>query len=259
MDVVGTWVGPVRRPLSGGQQADLSLFDGFPYLVTRVVPAMYHIILLPEDASELDLAALARAQWRANRLETCLVTSPQKAWYISADGVDTQDPRPPRGGALVTGKLMPPTTIPNTVDLEHRSRRLTAIVDERSKKGGYLLGDLTAGAREATADDVARLAGAGPEGLPRGLERCARCGEWRGTCLRPSNESVIEVITADCRCQADNCCAACGHLLNERKLNANYYDPRAGHFVHVPGFSGLKHQCPPPAASKADAIPPRAR
>lgn len=187
------------------------------------------------------------------------VTNPQKAWYINADGLDELDPRPPRGGALVTGKLRPPTALPDTVDLEHRRCRLTAIVDKRSKEGGYLLGDLTAGAREATADDVARLAGAGPEGLPRGLERCPSCGEWRGTCLRPSKDFVCAVITGHCRCQADNRCAACGHLLHERKLNANYYDPRAGHFRHVPGFSGLGHQCPPPPAAKGNDVPPQGR
>jgi hypothetical protein len=31
-----------------------------------------------------------------------------------------------------------------------------------------LLGDLTKGGREATADEVGRLAGTGPEGRPRG-------------------------------------------------------------------------------------------
>ena len=47
---------------------NLSLFEGFPYLVTRVVPAMYHVMLVPADASELELVLLARTQWRANRL-----------------------------------------------------------------------------------------------------------------------------------------------------------------------------------------------
>ena len=46
----------------------LPIFEGFPYLVTRVVPAMYHVMLVPADASELELVLLARTQWRANRL-----------------------------------------------------------------------------------------------------------------------------------------------------------------------------------------------
>lgn len=241
----GVWVGPNRRHLKGGDVPGLTLFEGFPYLVTRVVPAMYHFILLPEDASELDLAALARAQWRANRLETCLVTSPQKAWYISADGLDGLDPRPPRAGSYVTDKLKPPTALPDTPDLQRRRRILAQILAEQTKRGGYVLGDLTGGGREATADDVARLAGAGGEGMPRGLERCPGCGEWRGTCLRPSKDFFCKVTTVHCRCQADNRCAVCGRLLYERKLNANYHNPRDGKIWHVPGFSGLSHQCPP--------------
>jgi hypothetical protein len=31
----------------------LPLFEGFPYLVTRVVPAMNHLILLPATACEI--------------------------------------------------------------------------------------------------------------------------------------------------------------------------------------------------------------
>jgi len=67
--------------------AHLPLFDGFPYLVTRMAPAMYHITLLPRDPSELELSLLARAQWRANRLDVCLVIGPDRALYISADGL----------------------------------------------------------------------------------------------------------------------------------------------------------------------------
>lgn len=84
----------------------LPLFEGFPYLVTRVVPAMYHVILLPA-ASELELVLLARTQWHANRLETCLVTGADRAWFISADGRDALAQTPPRGGTLVTGLLKP--------------------------------------------------------------------------------------------------------------------------------------------------------
>ena len=64
----------------------LPLFEGFPYLVTRVVPAMYHVMLLPAEASELELVLLARTQWRANRLEVCLAAGVDRAWFISIDG-----------------------------------------------------------------------------------------------------------------------------------------------------------------------------
>src|SRR5258705_4277221 len=97
---------------------NLALFEGFPYLVTRVVPAMYHVMLVPEEASELELVLLARTQWRANRLETCLVTGVDRAWFISADGRDELAKTPPRGGTLVTGLLKPATLWAATAELQ---------------------------------------------------------------------------------------------------------------------------------------------
>lgn len=222
----------------------LALFEGFPYLVTRVVPAMYHLILLPAGASELELVLLARTQWRANRLETCLVTGVDGAWFISADGLDELAQTPPRGGTLVTGLLKPARLWADTAELQARQGRLDALAATHRRKGGYLLGDLTKGGRDATADEVGRLAGAGPEGGPRGLERCPTCGELRDRCLDPSPNFVCKLMTVHCSCQNDNRCAACGEFLYARKLNANYYNPRDGQIWHVPGFSGFRHRCP---------------
>ena len=53
-------------------------------------------------------------------------------------------------------------------------------------------------------------------------------------------------MTVHCGCQNDNRCAACGGFLYERKLNANYCNPRDGRIWHVPGFSGFRHRCPDP-------------
>ena len=237
----------------------LPLFEGFPYLVTRVVPAMYHVILLPAAASELELVLLARTQWRANRLETCLVTGVDRAWFISADGRDELAQTPPRGGTLVTGLLKPARWWADTAELQARQGGLDALVATHRRKGGYLLGDLTKGGREATADEVGRLAGAGPEGRPRGLERCSTCGECRGRCLDPSPTFGGKVVTVHCGCQNDNRCAACGGFLYERKLNANYYNPRDGQIWHVPGFSALRHECPAPIRHRDEEPPQRTR
>jgi hypothetical protein len=209
----------------------LPLFEGFPYLVTRVMPAMYHVTLLPAAASELELVLLARTQWRANRLETC----------------------------LVTGLLKPTRLWADAAELQARQGRLDALVATHRRKGGYLLGDLTKGGREATADEVGRLAGTGPEGRPRGLERCPTCGEWRGRCLDPSPTYVCKVMTVHCGCQNDNRCAACGGFLYERKLNANYYEPRDGQIWHVPGFSAFRHRCPAPIRDRDEEPPQRTR
>ncbi len=231
----------------------LPIFEGFPYLVTRVVPAMYHVMLVPADASELELVLLARTQWRANRLETCLVTGVERAWFISADGRDALAQTPPRGGTLVTGLLRPARRWADTAELQARQGRLDALVEAHRRKGGYILGDLTKGGREATADEVGRLAGAGPEGRPRGLECCPTCGEWRGRCLDPSPQFVCKVMTVHCSCQNDSRCAACGEFLHERKLNTNYYNGRDGQIWHVPGFSGFRHGCPDPIGDPDDA------
>jgi hypothetical protein len=243
----------------GPREPDTALFDGFPDLVIRVVPTMYHITLLPADASERDLAGIARAQWSANRFEVCLVLGPQRALYIDANGQDRLKMMPPRGGFPIAGRLKPPTAWPTTTELQVRQRRLTSFIDAHAPKNGYLFGDLTKGGREASADDVARLAGVGPEGLPRGLERCSTCGEWRGSCLDPASNFFCRVMTVQCRCQNDNRWAACGQRLSDRKLNANYYNPRDRKIWHVPGFSGLDHHCPTAPAVRTPNVPPRAR
>jgi hypothetical protein len=245
ISTTGVWIGPARRHVRIPDAPGMALFDGFPYLAIRVVPALYHIALLPGDASERDLVGLARAQWHANRLELCLVTGPESAWYIDASGLDGLDPRPPRGGALVTGRLKTPTAWPDDEDLLARQRRLASVVGDQARKGRYILGDLTKGGREASADDVARLTGAGADGVPHSLERCRTCGEWHGSCLDPSPHFFAKVMIVECRCANENRCAACGDLLYERKLNANYYEPGDGQIWHVPGFSGLDHRCPP--------------
>ncbi len=143
--------------------SSLPIFEGFPYLVTRVVPAMYHVMLMPAEASDLELVLLARTQWRANRLEICQVTGVDRWWFISADGRDELAQTPPRGGTLVTGLLKPARPLSDTAELQARQRQLDALVETHRRKGGYLLGDLTKGGRDATADEVGRLAGAGPE------------------------------------------------------------------------------------------------
>jgi hypothetical protein len=233
---------------------DLAVFDGFPYLVIRVVSALYHITLLPGDAGERDLAGLARAQWGANRLDVCLVTGPERALYITADGREGQATTPPQGGIPIAGRLKPPTTWPDTRELHARQDRLARFLEARALKSGSLFGDLTKGGRDATADEVGRLAGPGPEGAPRGLARCAACGDWRGSCLDPSPEFFGKLMTVHCRCDNHNRCAACGRPLYERRLNANYYDPRDRRIWHVPGFSGLAHQCPPAPGAAGDPL-----
>jgi len=219
-----------------------TFFDGFPYLVARVVPAMYHVIILPDDLDTVDLIDIARRQARTNALPTCLVRTADSALYVAVDGGESLG-RPPRGGLIVTGRLRLCRTFPETESLVARGLALDRFINQNGPKPGYMLGDLTKGGRLATLEEKVMLAGTQANGVPRGLARCARCGEWKGRCLGPNRESERQVMDVHCRCDNDNRCAACGELLHKRKLNANAYNEADGQIWHTPGFSGLSHVC----------------
>ncbi len=224
--------------------ASLPLFDGFPYLNTRLVPALYHISLLPEGAPESSLINIARTQAEANRLDLCLVMAPARAIFFFANGRIQPAADTPRGGTLLTGSLALPVHRLETGDLRRRQRRLNRIVEHGQKKGGYILGDLTKGGHAADSEERSRLGGVAADGTPRGLDRCDRCHDWRGTCLDPSETFAGQVMLVHCLCDNHNRCARCGTALTQRRLNANFYDPSDGQIWHVPGFSGLGHRCP---------------
>jgi hypothetical protein len=220
-----------------------TLFDGFPYLVTRVVPAMYHIIVLPDELDAARLIEVAHRQARANVLPTCLARAADSALYIAVDGGESLG-MPPRGGLIVTGRLQLCQTLPETESLVARGLALNRFIKQNSpKKPGYMLGDLTGGGRLATFEETVMLAGTLANGVPRGLTRCGHCGDWKGRYLGPSRESARQVKDVHCRCDNDNRCARCGELLHKRKLNANEYNEANGQIWHTPGFSGLRHVC----------------
>jgi hypothetical protein len=223
----------------------LSLFDGFPYLNTRVVPALYHIILLPARASETSLADTAGRQVLANRLSMCLVLGPDRAIYYEPDGRSVVSDEPPRGGNLTAGQLAPAIDVNDqSEEFRVRQNRLADVVDRRRRAGGFMLGDLSKGGRAATDEEKQRLNGESPDGAPRGLTRCGTCGDWTGVCLDPSEKFAGRVMVVHCYCDNHNDCARCYRPLYERRLNANYYDPRDRGIWHVPGFCGLDHRCP---------------
>ena len=78
----------------------------YPYLITRVVPTMYHIIVLPKGEQN-QLAEIARTQIFFNKLETCLVLGPGEALYLYPDGSETMCPHVPAGGSLIHDRLRP--------------------------------------------------------------------------------------------------------------------------------------------------------
>lgn len=218
------------------------MFEGFPYLVTRVVPALYHLIVLPrwKDAKLLDVA---HAQFAANQLETCLVLGRRHALFLSAGGrVDVSD-QPPCGGTVVAGKLAPPVDFEPETGLLTRVARLHDFVRLTGLGRGALLGDLTKGGRPATPQELRQLHGTNDDGVPRGLARCHRCRAWRGICLDPGERFRGQVMRVHCRCENHNRCARCGGRLYDWRLNANYYKEADNTIWHVPAFSAFSHRC----------------
>jgi hypothetical protein len=63
----------------------LPLLKG-PYLLTRVVDHLYHIILLPGDLLPDTLLKVARDQVAAVRLDTCLVAPGHECILIDSGG-----------------------------------------------------------------------------------------------------------------------------------------------------------------------------
>lgn len=233
-----------ESPVTYAATAGLPYFDGFPYLVTRVVPTMYHIIVLPEDLTHEECEAVVRRQSEANRLPTCLVPSRERALYVSPGGEAVWSDSIPRGGSVVAGRLQPWWTFAATRNFVERRAQLDRLIAAQPREG-FMLGDLTKGGHKATFEESVLLAGRESNGVPRGLTCCPGCLEWRGQCLDPNPRFTGMVMTVHCRCQNDNRCAACGWRLYERRLNANYYNAEDGDIWHVPGFSAFGHVCRP--------------
>ena len=226
-----------------GQAQKLVHFDGFPYLVTYVVPALYHIILLPADLGQSELIEIALRQVMANRLKTCLVLGEGRCVYYDEDGSAVAHTMIPESSHFCSGKLYACAEFGETEEMTVRREALRAFED--SLRGdGYLFGDPTNGGRPAKGEELIRLSGQQAGGIPNGLERCDTCGEWRGACLDPNPHYWGLVMPVYCRCENDNRCARCGGLLYERKLNANFFEPTDGRIWHVPGFIGFNHRCP---------------
>jgi hypothetical protein len=219
---------------------DLPVFDGYPYLVTALVGGLYHFIVLPGDLGRSELVTLARRQHSANRLRTCLAGGPDAATYVSDDGEEVAEV--PRCTDPISDRLLGPEEFPITAELRDRQHRLRAFIaaSQTRSAGGYLVDRMRG--RTATAEDLVRLSGTDPDGVPVGLARCAVCTAYRGEYL-PGHQPGL-VVRVFCRCENHNRCARCLHRLHEHRLGAAYYDERRAGVWHVPAFCGLSHVCP---------------
>jgi hypothetical protein len=219
----------------------------FPYLVTGLVSILYHVIILPDVRHERLISAAA-SQYEANNLPTWLVLASDSAVRFASGRQCSLSSVIPSGGFLISGRIMPTHEVARWVATDPTYAVRTAMLAEGIEShpvSGGILGDITKGGRQASAEDLARLGGfsADAPGVPKGLLLCPVCHQYRGECLDPSPVFQSRVMTVRCLCDNTNMCARCGDHLYQRKLNANYYNPADGSIWHVPGFSALSHQC----------------
>ena len=85
------------------QDSDLPFFDGYAYLVTRVVPTLYHIAVLP-PGSIAESSDIAHRQFQANKLPTCLVVAQDRSLFLDHGKAEWTNCIP-RGGIPVANRL----------------------------------------------------------------------------------------------------------------------------------------------------------
>jgi hypothetical protein len=228
-------------------QPQLQAFPGFPYIISRIAPSLYHINLLPLDArySFYRLRDIVRRQVDANCLRACFVLDEDKCLYLEPDGRERPSADIPRGGHIEYGKLVLCEPIPETEDLVHREEMLKLYAAPHGSAGGtmILMGDVTKGGRHPTEEEIRMLRGRQEHGVPVGLERCPRCGEWRGECFDTLDCNADLIVKVRCVCEYDTRCAGCGRPFHERRIDSNYYCETDGKIWHIPGFAALSHRC----------------
>ena len=226
-------------------------FDGYPYLVTRIGrTALRHLAVVPADWPRDRLVDLLRRQADANQLETCLCLGPDDAVYVRPPGQPAAATHIPTG-IPVLERLAIAGPLPDSSDLARRHAQLIAYA-ERHRGDGYLVGDGLEGGTPATLEDVARLSGTGPDGLPRGLRRCGSCRQPRGEHLSRRgldyDERNPRVVQVWCQCDNHNRCAGCRGTLHDQRLSSWYWDEERAGAWYVAAYCGLSHQCPVGAA-----------
>ena len=236
----------ISRPIEAGSHAEsLPLYDEFPYLLTRLAPALYHVIPLLDAFDESSLKSIARYQTQCNRLPTWLVVTRNRYFYFGITGWEAGTSGPPPGGIFTAGRLRPSRGLAQGAWWTEKSRRLQEYVDRQAPpwNGRYFFSDLPKGGRPASETEQRIFEGVTSEGIPVGLSQCASCTEWRGRCLDLNAEGGSLIVSVSCPCENENRCASCLELLAPRKLNANYYSHANRRILHVPGFSACHHRC----------------
>jgi hypothetical protein len=197
-------------------------FFSAPYVVTELLPGVVSVVLLSAYVpSEAHVQALAR-NVGATKLSATLVLARGSYWRLEPGRELMQIAVPP------AARLWWDQGIPHTYKMIGPPERFRwynlYIFGRRFEESD--LGDLEAMrvGRLAGLEDVERLSGPDRDGIPHGLLRCEKCGEYRGEYLDTVVHSRPIVVRVYCQCENDNRSPIDGELLSDRKLDANYFD-----------------------------------
>jgi hypothetical protein len=214
-------------------------FGGYPYLLSRIGQGgLVHIALLPSDWSRQRAIEAARTQADANRFETAVCFGRGDAVFVAFDNTRIEPGKTP-AGIYAYERLLLAEPLAQTDDLAHRRAWLHAF-DRATRVDGYMVGDGTSRGESARLEDRLRLGERGPDGLPAGLRRCARCGQAAGDYLRGG----IEIVRVYCACENHNRCARCRTPLAEHRLSAWYWDDDDDQAWHLAAYAAFAHRCP---------------
>lgn len=117
------------------------------------------------------------------------------------------------------------------------------LIEDDSKEGEHIVifGDLTKGGRPMTEEERKNYSPIKPGEIPKGLEKCLDCGEYRGYCVDPNPMMQGLVVFVICPCQ-HAFCSKCGEKLELQPIS-NYYDIEDKNVWHVPYFGGKCRNC----------------
>ncbi len=85
---------------SAGSKCDVEVFFR-PYIVERLMPAVYRRVGVPEGLNAGALIEVVRSRSSSLNRRMCLVLGPEDCWYMEPDGSMKWSGDPPSGGVII--------------------------------------------------------------------------------------------------------------------------------------------------------------
>lgn len=219
-------------------------FDGFPYLALRVSAGLHHYFLLPQQWQTEECMDFARTQIGRNQIGGALVLGPALAIWMHPNGGARCTDFVPRPAVPVSGLIHPCRDIQLDDELAQRQARFDDVAREAARCGLMAVANTENVLRRARPDELEALDGTGTSGVPVGLERCVKCGEWRGECRDPLDRFGAVIVIVSCSCENDSRCAKCDGMLGGHRADSCWFDEAEGALRFEPGDDALRHRCP---------------